>query len=72
MIPMRSSRAGRRPVAPVKLPKAHRVVFRLAGDKGVPLITYHRTCGHVLEPKITCDQCHEEVTAFNVTQGVTG
>ncbi len=40
----------------------------LAGDKGPPLITYHRTCGHVLEAKITCDQCHEEVTAFTVTQ----
>ncbi len=41
----------------------------LAGDKGPPLITHHRTCGHVLEAKITCDQCHEEVTAFSVTQG---
>lgn len=41
----------------------------LATDAGAPLITYHRTCGQVLEPRITCDQCGEEVTAFNVTQG---
>ena len=39
----------------------------LATEKGPPLITYHRTCGHVLEPKLTCDQCGEEVTVFNVT-----
>jgi len=40
----------------------------LAGEKGPPLITYHRPCNHVLEPKLTCDQCGEAVTAFNVTQ----
>jgi len=39
----------------------------LATAKGPPLITYHRPCGHVLEPKITCDQCGEPATAFNVT-----
>jgi len=39
----------------------------LSTEKGPPLITYHRTCGHVLEPKLTCDQCGEEATVFNVT-----
>jgi DNA-binding HxlR family transcriptional regulator len=39
----------------------------LADGKGPPLITYHRTCGHQLEAKITCDQCGESVDAFNVT-----
>ncbi len=27
--------------------------------KGPPLITFHRPCGHRLEPRITCDQCGE-------------
>jgi len=39
----------------------------LATAKGPPLITYHRPCGHVLEPKVTCNQCGEPATAFNVT-----
>ncbi len=39
----------------------------LATEKGPPLITYHRPCGHRLEPRFTCDQCGQEVTAFNVT-----
>src|SRR5882724_9429918 len=42
MIPMRSSRAGRRPVPPVRLPRAHRVVYRLAGGKGVTIYWYRR------------------------------
>ena len=29
----------------------------LDGGKGPPLITFHRPCGHRLEPRITCDQC---------------
>ena len=29
----------------------------LDGGKGPPLITYHRPCGHRLDPRITCDQC---------------
>ncbi len=29
----------------------------LDGGKGPPLITYHRPCGHILKPTITCDQC---------------
>jgi DNA-binding HxlR family transcriptional regulator len=41
----------------------------LAGDKGPPLITYHRTCGHELVPLVTCDHCGEAATAFTVTQG---
>jgi DNA-binding HxlR family transcriptional regulator len=41
----------------------------LATEKGPPLITHHRACGHVLEPAITCDQCGEAVTVFNVTAG---
>lgn len=40
----------------------------LDGGKGPPLITYHRPCGHVLDSKVTCDQCHEEVGVFDVTQ----
>jgi len=44
----------------------------LDGGKGPPLITHHRPCGHVLEGKITCDQCHEEVTAFDVTPALGG
>jgi DNA-binding HxlR family transcriptional regulator len=34
----------------------------LAGDKGPPQILTHRPCGQVLRPRITCDQCHAEVT----------
>jgi DNA-binding HxlR family transcriptional regulator len=41
----------------------------LDGGKGPPLVTYHRPCGHVLEPKITCDQCHKPVEAHDVTPG---
>lgn len=37
--------------------------------KGPPLITYHRACGHVLEPIMTCDKCGQEVTALSVTPG---
>ncbi|MDP3746857.1 MAG: helix-turn-helix domain-containing protein [Phenylobacterium sp.] len=39
----------------------------LDDGKGPPLITYHRTCGHRLAAKVTCDQCGEVVDAFNVT-----
>lgn len=39
----------------------------LAGERGAPLITYHRSCGQPLAPKITCDQCGDEVSAFDVT-----
>lgn len=42
----------------------------LDGGKGPPLITYHRPCGHVLEPKIVCDQCGEPAGAFNVTPAI--
>lgn len=41
----------------------------LDGGKGPPLITYHRTCGHPLAAKITCDQCGEVADVFNVTPG---
>lgn len=34
----------------------------LAGDRGPPQILTHRPCGQPLAPRITCDQCHEEVT----------
>jgi len=40
----------------------------LAGDKGPPLITYHRTCGKPLKPRITCDQCGEDVPPSSVVQ----
>lgn len=39
----------------------------LDGGRGPPLITYHRPCGHILEPRITCDQCGETVDATTVT-----
>ena len=39
----------------------------LDGGRGPPLITYHRPCGHVLEPKITCDQCHQEVAPPDIS-----
>lgn len=39
----------------------------LDGGRGPPLITHHRPCGHVLESKVTCDHCHAEVTAQDVT-----
>lgn len=29
----------------------------LDGGRGPPLITFHRPCGHQLQPGITCDQC---------------
>lgn len=44
----------------------------LADGKGPPLITYHRTCGHRLEAKITCDQCGEVADVFNVTPAESG
>ena len=37
--------------------------------RGPPLITYHRTCGHPLVAKITCDQCGEVADVHNVTPG---
>ncbi len=41
----------------------------LAGEKGPPLITYHRTCGHPLMARVTCDQCGEVADVSNVTPG---
>jgi DNA-binding HxlR family transcriptional regulator len=41
----------------------------LATEAGPPLITRHRPCNHVLEPRITCDQCGEAVTVHNVSPG---
>lgn len=40
----------------------------LATEKGPPLVTLHRTCGHALVSKITCDQCGDQVNVFDVTQ----
>jgi DNA-binding HxlR family transcriptional regulator len=39
----------------------------LADGKGPPLITYHRTCGHELVSKITCDQCGKVADLTTVT-----
>ncbi|HET6970469.1 MAG TPA: helix-turn-helix domain-containing protein, partial [Phenylobacterium sp.] len=39
----------------------------LAGAAGPPLITYHRTCGKVLEPRLACDQCGRTVNVREVT-----
>jgi DNA-binding HxlR family transcriptional regulator len=38
----------------------------LAGDKGPPLILYHKTCGHPLEPVMSCSNCGEVVKARDV------
>ena len=37
----------------------------LAGDAGPPQVIRHRTCGAVLTPLITCDQCGESVDSHN-------
>ncbi len=39
----------------------------LAGEAGPPQILTHRPCGHVLVPRITCDQCGQVVTATSTT-----
>ncbi len=39
----------------------------LDDGKGPPLITYHRTCGHRLAAKVTCDQCGEAADLHTVT-----
>lgn len=35
-------------------------------DKGPPVEFVHRTCGHVMQPALTCDHCGEEVVARSV------
>lgn len=39
----------------------------LAGEKGPPLALYHKTCGHRLEPVMTCRRCGAVVRAKEVT-----
>jgi len=40
----------------------------LAGDKqGPPLILHHKTCGHRLEPVMSCRHCGEAVQAKDVS-----
>jgi len=39
----------------------------LAGDNGPPLILHHKTCGHQLEPVLTCKYCKKVVDPRDVT-----
>jgi DNA-binding HxlR family transcriptional regulator len=39
----------------------------LAGAAGPPLITCHRPCGRVLQPRLACDQCGRTVSGRDVT-----
>jgi len=41
----------------------------LAGDAGPPQILTHTPCGSLLVPRITCDHCHEVVTATSTSIG---
>lgn len=41
----------------------------LAGEAGPPQILTHRGCGAPLVPRITCDQCGEDVTVTTTTFG---
>lgn len=42
----------------------------LSGDKGAPMILHH-SCGKVLKPQLTCDQCRKPITpdSTNVAAG---
>ncbi|MGO9058437.1 MAG: winged helix-turn-helix transcriptional regulator [Candidatus Binataceae bacterium] len=44
----------------------------LAGDKGAPLIVYHRSCGHRLAPRFICDRCGGDLRAREVTYELAG
>lgn len=53
----------------------HPVLMALANwgddwmDKGMgpPLLYQHRACGHVMRPVMVCSECHEPLTASQVT-----
>jgi DNA-binding HxlR family transcriptional regulator len=38
----------------------------LAGDKGPPLILFHRTCGDRFDAQITCSACHAPLDPHEV------
>ena len=39
----------------------------LAGEKGPPLLLYHKTCGHRLDPAMCCAHCGKPIHARDVT-----
>ncbi len=38
----------------------------LGDEDGPPLILHHKTCGHRLEPIMSCAHCREPINAFDV------
>ena len=41
----------------------------LSGEDEVPLVLYHQSCGHRLEPAMSCTHCGETIRARDVTYG---
>jgi DNA-binding HxlR family transcriptional regulator len=39
----------------------------LAGPDGPPIVLRHETCGKHTRPRLTCDQCGEEINTRNVS-----
>jgi DNA-binding HxlR family transcriptional regulator len=39
----------------------------LAGAQGPPIVLTHTACGHETRPRLTCDQCGEEISSRDVT-----
>jgi DNA-binding HxlR family transcriptional regulator len=39
----------------------------LAGPQGAPIVLRHESCGKRTRPRLTCDECGEEITTRNVT-----
>jgi DNA-binding HxlR family transcriptional regulator len=39
----------------------------LAGPEGPPIVLRHHACGEIADPALTCQHCHQEIDAHNVT-----
>jgi hypothetical protein len=38
----------------------------LAGPRGAPIVLRHESCGKRTSPRLTCEECGEEITTRNV------
>lgn len=39
----------------------------LAGPEGPPIVLRHNTCGHISDPRLTCQHCGQEIDVHDVT-----
>ena len=39
----------------------------LAGPEGPPIVLRHNSCGHIADPRLTCQHCRQEIDVHDIT-----